>query len=753
MTKSKFDLLATNVVNVLLFVSIFVFGYVRWQKLQDVIVESNASQDQYRIIHGAMRSTMQLDHLGENVYEWMPSDSALYQRQLTYTIGMVDSLRAYYSGGRIDTMQVRLKEKGHILNRIYETVVKRNENDEHLREDRQITVKDTETYTKHYTGNIARKSREVTTSHSKHRTIVVPSINEIAFIDKTLYDISLSQLSDSLAEVNKWLDVNMSQMLDADDTAAEKNQSEIAIKASNIGKNTFRGGMALLLIAALLNVGNSWRRARTMKKLEKESEKNKALYKSRREMMYMVTHELKTPLTPITGYTSLMKDEVPLNDKGNYYLDKIKESADKMKALIESLLSYFAIESAKTDIVNKTFNLKGIADTLTATYSIEAERNGLQYEVNDCGNLALMGDEGKLVQIGSNLLANAVKFTDAGGKVSLNVGWENGILTMVVSDTGIGIAEGEQKKIFEPFQQLGKAKVMAKDGIGLGLSIVYQLVELMHGTVEVESEEGRGSWFTVRIPVECLTQENYAKSEERENKDDELRRVLAIDDTESTLILMRDILRAKGVECDTCTRPKDLVEHMRNKDYDLLVIDLRMPEMNGIELARTLRESEVGNSKSVKMVVMTAWNDEHDTKELLSKGFDGFLAKPFNTKDLMAMVSEFVPEGRKREIPDLTSASAEMLSKLVKETEEALDLLTQAYGKMDMDMLDDWCHRLGGSWSLVHADGPIDELHDLLKEPDGLDANTLKPVMESIEMMGRRIVEKSNERIKELTNG
>ena len=275
----------------------------------------------------------------------------------------------------------------------------------------------------------------------------------------------------------------------------------------------------------------------------------------------------------------------------------------------------------------------------------------------------------------------------------------------------------------------------------------------MHGTVEVESAEGKGSKFTVRILVESLTEDNFAKSEETITRKDEVRRVLAIDDTESTLILMRDILRAKGVECDTCTKPKDLVEHMRNKDYDLLVIDLRMPEMNGIELARTLRESEVGNSKSVKMIVMTAWNDDHDTKELLDKGFDGFLAKPFNTQDLMEMVNEFVPEGRKREIPDLSNASAEMLAKLVKETEDALILLTQAYEKMDMEQLDDWCHRLGGSWGLVHADEPIDELHDLLKKRDVLNKQSIKPVIESILTMGRRIVEKSNARIRELANG
>ena len=751
MTKTKIDLLTTNVVNVLLLVGIFAFGYIRWQKLQGVIVESNASQEQYRYIHDAMKSTIQLGHLGEKVYEWTTTDSVAYQRKLAETNGVLDSLRAYYPHGKIDSIQVNLNEKGRILSRIYETVIKRNENDEHLREDRQVTVRDTETFTKHYTGNITRKSREETSSRSKTRTVTVPSINELAFVDKTLYDINLSLLSDSLAEVNQWLDVNMGQMLDTEDTKAEKQQAEMLEKASGIGQHTFMGGMALLLIAAFLNVANSWRRARTMKKLEKESEKNKSLYKSRRDMMYMVTHELKTPLSPVVGYSSLMQQTAQLDATNKGYLDKICESAGKMKLLIESLLEYFAIESAKTDIAKKPFNMRNVAEMMTATFSLEARQKGLEYNANDCENLALMGDEGKLIQIGSNLLANAVKFTD-NGSVGFFIGWAEGVLTMEVTDTGIGIDSDEQQKIFEPFKQLGKAKALGKDGIGLGLSIVWQLVRLMNGNIELQSEVGKGSKFTVTIPIEKMTEDNFGESGKNTTEDDGVRRVLAIDDTESCLDMMRDILKENGVECDTCTKAKDMVERMRQKDYDLLVIDLKMPEINGIELAKTLRESEVGNSQSVKMVISTAWSDDHDAQELLSKGFDGILSKPFNTQDLMNMVNTLVPKGRKREVPDLSSVSLRMLPKLIREVEDGITALWDGVEKKDMEMIDDWCHRLAGTWGLIHADEPLDELHELLKNPTDIDEKALRLVIGKVETMGSAIVRKSKERINSLEN-
>ena len=163
------------------------FGYWRWQKLENIIIESTNSQEQYRIIHAALKSTIQLDHLGEQVSEWSPTDSVDYQQKLVETNNSLDGLRKYYSKSQIDSMQNILNQKGHLLSEIYATIVKRNENDEHLRQDRQVTVKDTETYVKHYTGHVFRSSREEVTSKSKKRTVTVPSVNELAFLDKELY--------------------------------------------------------------------------------------------------------------------------------------------------------------------------------------------------------------------------------------------------------------------------------------------------------------------------------------------------------------------------------------------------------------------------------------------------------------------------------------------------------------------------------------------------------------------------------------
>jgi len=273
MKRTKIDFLVTNVINIGLFVGIFAFGYWRWHLLQDVIIESADSQEQYRTIHSAMKSTSQLDHLGESVYEWTPSDSTAYQRKLAEAFIRIDSLSDLYAKAKIDSVKNALMLKGHLLYEIYSTNQKRNANDEHLREDRAVTVKDTETYVKHYTGHIFQSSREEVSSRSKNRTVTVPSINEMAFIDKELCTINLSILNDSLVDVNKWLDVNMSQILDEDDDKAEAKASEMLEKASTIGQHTFMGGMTFLFFIFGVNYWNSRRKTRVMKELEKEAEK------------------------------------------------------------------------------------------------------------------------------------------------------------------------------------------------------------------------------------------------------------------------------------------------------------------------------------------------------------------------------------------------------------------------------------------------------------------------------------------------
>ena len=277
MTRAKFDLLATNVINIILFVSIFCFGFIRWQKLEEIVTESNSSQERFKNIHSALINTVELTNLGEQVYGWTDDDVSLYNTKLSEADTLLDRLGSFYLAAKTDSMKYVLHEKGRLLMRIHETTVKRSENENRLTKNRPVTVKDSVTTIMHRTGHIFRSSSEEVTSKTKDRTVFVPSVNQAVMMEQAIYGMELCALNDSLSGVNRWLDVNMRRILNADIKTAEREQERLQAKASYIGHATFMWGMALLFIVFALNIGNSYRRARVMKKLENESDKNKRL--------------------------------------------------------------------------------------------------------------------------------------------------------------------------------------------------------------------------------------------------------------------------------------------------------------------------------------------------------------------------------------------------------------------------------------------------------------------------------------------
>jgi len=649
MTRTKLDLLMTNVINVGLFVGIFAFGCWRWHLLQDVIIESADSQEQYKTIHGALKSTSQLDHLGESVHEWTPSDSTEYQKKLSLALERIDSLGDFYTRAKIDSVKTALSLKGHLMTEMYSTIQKRNANDEHLREDKKVTVKDTETYVKHYTGHVFRSSREEVTSKSKNRSVTVPSINEVAFIDKELCDINLSILNDSLVNVNKWLDVNMSQILDEDDDKAEKKASQMLEKASNIGQTTFMGGMTFLLVVFLLNFGNSWRRAKVMKQLEDESEKNRQLVENRRKMMYAIVHDLRTPLSIIIGYNDLEKQTPTKSEK---YISAISFSANQLRNMIDQLLAYFRLESNRETLKPRDFSLVELSNELTIQ------------------NVVLNGDFDKISHIAMNLLDNAFKFTKE-GSVSLGIAYLDGSMNITVSDTGIGIKEADRLRVFTPFTRFSNAVATGKDGFGIGLSTAKMLVDLMDGSITYSSTD-EGTTFVVRLPLKVAKRMEEPVAETVVKASSEKKRLLIVDDSKTWLLMMQGILQQNGFDCDICSDSSKVFDMLRETKYSLVMLDLQMPGKSGLEILRLMRKSKVGNSQTVPVVVSTA-SAEDVREDLMAAGFDEYIPKMAQTETMVKLINEVIAKKTNAVSPDFTQLRKSVAQYLIEETREAVN--------------------------------------------------------------------------------
>ena len=741
MTKTKIDLLVTNIVNVVLFVIIFVFGYMRWQKLQDVIVESNTSQTQYRNIHSALKSSRQLDHLGERVYEWLPSDSTEYQRQLAKTNAILGELKGYYPQTQIDSMQFYLGEKGRLLTRIYENVVKRNESDEHLREERQVTVRDTETYIKHYTGNIVRKSREETSSQSKERTVVVPSINEMALIDKTLCNINLSHLNDSLGEVNLWLDKNMNQILDADDDKAERVQTETTEKASCIGQTTFIGGMTLLFLVLAVNFANSWLRSKVMKRLEKELEKNRSLVERRRKMMYAIVHDLRTPLSIIIGYNDMEKQCPTKNGK---YISAVGFAANQLRSMIDQLLEYFRLESNKSTLKNRNFNLMELTNELTTAFELRAKENGLEFVKPELQNTMLNGDYEKICHVAMNLLDNAFKFTKE-GEVSLGVSYVNGELIIKVSDTGIGIKAADQQRVFTPFTRFSNAVTTGKDGFGIGLSTAKMLTQLMKGTITFCSSDS-GTTFDVRLPLKEAEISSEPADTEVVKASVEKSRLLIVDDSRTWLMMMQGILQQNGFECDICSDTGKMFDMIREKRYSLIMLDLQMPGKSGVELLRLMRKSKVGNSQTVPVVVSTA-SAEDVREDLIEAGFDEYIPKMAQTEVMIRLINEVISRNTNTVRPDFSQLRKSVAQYLIEETKEAVEGLHEAIDKMDFEGMDSWAHSLKSSWVLYRIGVLVDPVMEIARKKDSGASARLAECMAEIDKMATIVINKAQEEL------
>lgn len=739
MKRTKFDLLLTNAVNILLFIGVFMFGYWRWQKLENIIIESTNSQEQYRIIHAALKSTIQLDHLGEQVSEWSPTDSVDYQQKLVETNNSLGGLRKYYSKSQIDSMQNVLNQKGHLLSEIYATIVKRNENDEHLRQDRQVTVKDTETYVKHYTGHVFRSSREEVTSRSKNRTVTVPSVNELAFLDKELYTISLSVLSDSLAEVNRWLDINVSQMLDAEDAKAERKQKELMDRASGIGKTTFRWGMLFLIFVALLNVANTWRRSKVMKELEKESDKNKKLVEKRRQMMYAVVHDLRTPLSIVIGYNDMAKQCPTKNEK---YISAISFSARQLRGMIDQLLDYFRLESNKGMLKPRDFSLMELANELTNSFELRADERLIEFVKPKVQGIVLNGDYEKICHIATNLLDNAFKFTRK-GSVELGISYADDMLNIKVSDTGIGIKDEDKERVFSAFTRFSNAVATGKEGFGIGLSTVKMLVDLMKGKIDFESSD-KGTTFYVSLPMKIAESKGDAVVAEVMKASEERKHVLVVDDSNVWLLMIQGVLQQNGFDCDVCSDTAKFFTMLRKGNYSAVIMDLQMPGKNGRELLDVMRESKVANSQTVPVIVSTA-SGEEVREELLKVGFDEYLPKTADISEMVNVVNRVIAEKSKTVTPDFTKLRKSVAEYLIEETEDAVAGLHNAIKTMDFDEMRKWAHCLKTSWLLYRVSILVDPIMEVARSKDMSAYNRLVSYMAEIDKMAKIIITKAKE--------
>ena len=415
-------------------------------------------------------------------------------------------------------------------------------------------------------------------------------------------------------------------------TEAEYQQSVRQRSARIIGGIAV--GAVLLSAVFLLIIGRDITRSnRYRRELEEARRRAEDLLATREKLMLAITHDFKAPLGSIMGYADLLS-RLTVDERQRFYLDNMKTSSQHLLKLVVDLLDFHRLDLHKAEINRVSFHPARLLEEIHVSFEPLTSAKGLALHCDIAPELnsTFISDPLRLRQIINNLLSNAVKFTEH-GSVTMTASYESRHLVVAIADTGKGMAPADRERIFQEFTRLPGAQ--GQEGFGLGLSIVRMLVQLLEGTIEVDSVPGKGSTFTLRIPLYPVRR---AADEELETKDEalpSLKKVLLIDDDRIQLTLTAAMLQQSDIASVSCLQLDELLDALRSEAFDLLLTDVQMPAINGFDLLQLLRASNIPQARTIPVIAVTARSDMR-REDFLSHGFAGSLHKPFTVNELLA---------------------------------------------------------------------------------------------------------------------